>query len=62
MKKLSLEALQSRAESVVSIELLEAISGGTENACHDRTPPPEIRTHAADGTAVRKTTRVNDMK
>ncbi|CAL2090142.1 hypothetical protein [Tenacibaculum sp. 190524A02b] len=36
MKKLSLEALQSRAKSVVSIELLEAISGGTEDACHDR--------------------------
>ncbi|WP_435261385.1 hypothetical protein [Tenacibaculum sp. nBUS_03] len=35
MKKLSLEALEARAELVVSNELLNTISGGTENACHD---------------------------
>ncbi|WP_435261386.1 hypothetical protein [Tenacibaculum sp. nBUS_03] len=36
MKKLSLEALEARAELVVSNELLNTISGGTENACHDK--------------------------
>jgi hypothetical protein len=43
--KLSLEALKERAEATASNELLETISGGTENACHDGatttvTPPP----------------------
>lgn len=32
--KLSLEALKERAEATASNELLETISGGTENACH----------------------------
>lgn len=35
MSKLSLEALKERAEVTASIELLESISGGTENSCHD---------------------------
>ncbi|MBC8753543.1 hypothetical protein H2O64_02595 [Kordia sp. YSTF-M3] len=40
MSKLSFEALQQRADEVVSQELLNSISGGTENACHDDPPPP----------------------
>ncbi|WP_158530870.1 hypothetical protein [Tenacibaculum sp. E3R01] len=35
MNKLSLEALECRVELVVTSELLNSISGGTENACHD---------------------------
>ena len=35
MSKLSLEALQERADAVASSELLNAISGGKENTCHD---------------------------
>lgn len=35
MSKLSLEALKTRAEAVASDELLNTISGGLENACHD---------------------------
>lgn len=35
MSKLSLEALKNRAEAVASDELLNTISGGLENACHD---------------------------
>ena len=34
MSKLSLNALKERAEAVASIELLNSISGGTENSCH----------------------------
>jgi hypothetical protein len=37
-QKLSLEALKERAESVATNELLESISGGVENACHDDSP------------------------
>jgi hypothetical protein len=33
--KLSLEALKERAEAVASQELLDSISGGIEEACHD---------------------------
>lgn len=33
--KLSLEDLKERAEAIASEELLETISGGTNNACHD---------------------------
>ena len=40
MSKLSFEALQKRAGEVVSQELLNSISGGTENACHDDPPAP----------------------
>lgn len=41
MKKLNVDALQQRAEAVVSEELLATISGGLENACHDgpKLPP-----------------------
>lgn len=35
MSKLSLNALKERAEAVASQDLLNSISGGTENACHD---------------------------
>ncbi len=35
MSKLSLNALKQRAEAVASEDLLNSISGGTENACHD---------------------------
>ncbi|WP_158530869.1 hypothetical protein [Tenacibaculum sp. E3R01] len=41
MKKLSLEALEARVELVVSSELLNSISGGTENACHDDNSKPD---------------------
>jgi hypothetical protein len=33
--KLSLEALKERAEGVASAELLETISGGIQESCHD---------------------------
>lgn len=33
--KLSLAALKERAEAVASNELLESISGGIEDKCHD---------------------------
>lgn len=39
MNKLSLDALKERAGAVASEELLLSISGGTENACHDRNYP-----------------------
>ena len=35
MSKLTLDALKERAEAVASTDLLNTISGGTENACHD---------------------------
>lgn len=58
MSKLTLDALKERVNQITSEELLLSISGGTENACHDRkgrpSPPPEVRTHPADGTYVRK--------
>jgi len=41
MSKLSLDALKERAEAVASEELLNSISGGTENACHDDTQEEE---------------------
>ena len=54
MSKLSLEALKERAEAVASEDLLNSISGGTQNACHDtnsykETPP----TTPIDNTRVR---------
>lgn len=39
MKKISLEILEKRASSVISLELLGSISGGTENSCHDDEKP-----------------------
>ena len=42
MSKLSLDALRMRAEAVASEELLASISGGTQNACHDSKPKPEL--------------------
>ncbi|HEU4791521.1 MAG TPA: hypothetical protein VFS71_17670 [Flavobacterium sp.] len=33
--KLSIEALKERAEEVASQELLETISGGMQESCHD---------------------------
>ena len=35
MSKLTLDALKERAEVTTSEELLESITGGNENACHD---------------------------
>ena len=35
MSKLTLDALKERAGAVASEDLLNSISGGTENACHD---------------------------
>lgn len=40
MGKLSLEALKERAEAVASEELLNSISGGTEDSCHCRCDDP----------------------
>jgi hypothetical protein len=40
MSKLSLNALKERAEAVASQDLLNSISGGTENACHDGATGP----------------------
>lgn len=37
--KLSLDALKERAEATASTELMETISGGTANACHDKPKP-----------------------
>jgi len=34
MSKLSFDALKERAEAVASEDLLNSISGGTENSCH----------------------------
>ena len=34
MSKLTLDALKERVEAVASEDLLNSISGGTENACH----------------------------
>ena len=45
--KLSLDALKDRAGNVATAELLNSISGGTENACHD-TPPAETESTACD--------------
>jgi hypothetical protein len=41
MSKLSMHALMERAESITSMDLLNAISGGTENSCHKPEPPKE---------------------
>lgn len=35
MSKLSFEELKKKAKEVEIKELMESISGGTENACHD---------------------------
>ena len=50
--KLSLDALKERAEATASTELMAAISGGQENACHNSNTP--VRTHPADATYVPK--------
>jgi hypothetical protein len=34
MSKLSMEALMQRADAVATVDLLNSISGGTENDCH----------------------------
>jgi hypothetical protein len=36
MSKLSLDALKERAEATASNELLDTISGGTANSCHQQ--------------------------
>jgi len=46
MKKLSLSELKAKTSQVASSELINSISGGLENACHDTvifTPKPEVR-------------------
>jgi hypothetical protein len=52
--KLSLDALKERAEAVASEELLGTISGGLEDACHDKsgggTTRDTIPTRRKDGT------------
>lgn len=50
MSKLSFEALSQRAESVTSQELLNSISGGTENACHDGPTSAPSRAKIITGT------------
>jgi hypothetical protein len=55
MSKLSLDALKERAEAVASIELLNSISGGTENSCHvEEDVRGEYPTQAQDNTRVVK--------
>tara|TARA_B110000908_G_C10265169_1_gene463110 strand:- start:6193 stop:6360 length:168 start_codon:yes stop_codon:yes gene_type:complete len=39
MSKLSLDAFKEKAEAVASKDLLNSISGGTENSCH---PDPSL--------------------
>ncbi len=39
MSKLTLDALKKRANEIASEELLATISGGLENACHDKFIP-----------------------
>lgn len=48
MSKLSLDALKERAEAVASTDLLNTISGGTENSCH---PQECIHTNADTSNA-----------
>lgn len=36
MSKLSMDALGKRAIEGIDVELLKSISGGIENACHDK--------------------------
>jgi hypothetical protein len=43
MSKLSMEALMQRADAVATVDLLNSISGGTENDCHPD-PEPEMMT------------------
>jgi len=42
MTKLSLDALKERAEAVTAEGLMTQIGGGTENACHPKTPCDQI--------------------
>ncbi|MDO6491223.1 MULTISPECIES: hypothetical protein [unclassified Cellulophaga] len=56
MNKLSFDDLKERAGTIVSHDLLNSISGGTENACHDgggRTYPPRPEVEV-DNTATKK--------
>lgn len=41
MSKLTFEALEQRAEAVVTEKILSTISGGTEDSCHDDPPCPD---------------------
>jgi len=44
--KLSLDALKERAGATASMDLLATISGGTNNACHNKTittPPTTVK-------------------
>ena len=41
MNKLSFDSFQERVNEITSQELLNTISGGTENACHDSNTPKE---------------------
>ncbi|RBW54691.1 hypothetical protein DS884_17225 [Tenacibaculum sp. E3R01] len=54
MKKLSFNSFKERVNEVTTQELLNTISGGTENACHDKKtstplPPPPIIYSPQDG-------------
>jgi len=55
--KLSLDALRLRAEAVASDQLLETISGGTNNDCHDTpvaaAPAPATLAPVAPSTPVK---------
>lgn len=46
--KLNLDALKERAEAIASEELLESISGGIMEACHDSRPADPVRTVPCD--------------
>ncbi|RBW54689.1 hypothetical protein DS884_17215 [Tenacibaculum sp. E3R01] len=41
--KLSITELRKRADEIASNDLLEMISGGTENTCHDDDKPKPIK-------------------
>ena len=43
MSKLTLDALKERASEIASDQLMNSISGGLENACHDTYEVPDER-------------------
>ncbi|NBC58756.1 MAG: hypothetical protein GVY05_10805 [Bacteroidetes bacterium] len=52
MSKLSLEALSQRADQVATEDLLNAITGGTENSCHPA--PSELEEAQKENDAINK--------
>ncbi|HXJ99418.1 MAG TPA: hypothetical protein VNJ50_11255 [Gelidibacter sp.] len=55
MSKLTLDALEARAEAVASSDLLNSISGGTENSCHtddDSRRAEQIKNSPSNGESI----------